>query len=81
MRRNLYISDVRDVAASLAATAINEVLKKLGINQIVSGVAVFPLDEGYYVDVVMLDLTTNGTWAVSFTIPHRDSERSLVVKD
>ncbi len=74
--------EVRDVAAQTTATAINEVLKKLGINQIVDGVAVLPLgSETYYVDVVMLDLTTNDTWSVSFTIPHRDQEVSHVVKD
>jgi len=74
--------DVRDVAARIAATAINEVLRELGINQIVSGVAVFPLgSETYFVDVVMLDLETHGTWSVSFTIPHRDQEVSHVVKD
>lgn len=73
--------DVRDIAAQITATAINEVLKILGINHIAAGVAVFPLDAGYYIDVVMRDLTTSGTWAVSFTIPHRDQQSCLVVKD
>ncbi len=75
------MSNERDLAAQTTATAINEVLRKLGINHIVDGVAVFLLDSGYFVDVVMRDLTTNGTWAVSFTLPHRDSEMNLVVKD
>ena len=70
--------EVRDVAARLTATAINEVLKKLRINHIVSGVAVFPLgSEAYYVDVVMLDLTTNDTWAISFTIPHPATRKEV----
>lgn len=74
--------EVRDFAARIAATAVNEVLKKLGINQIVDGVAVFPLgSETYFVDVVMLDLKTHGIWSVSFTIPHRDQEVIRVVKD
>ena len=61
---------MRDDAARIAATAINEVLQKLDISQQVEGIAVFPSGtSAYLVDVVMRDLTTQGTWAVSFTIP------------
>ncbi len=68
--------DARDLAARIAATAINEVLKELSINQIVDGVAVFPSGSStYYVDVVMLDLATNGTWTVSFTVPFTDQKQ------
>lgn len=60
----------RDLAARIAATAISEVLKKLDINQQVEGIAVLPAGtSSYLVDVVMRDLTTDGTWSVSFTIP------------
>ncbi len=60
----------RDDAARIAATAINEVLQKLDSNQRVEGVAVLPSGTlAYLVDIVMRDLTTQGTWAVSFTIP------------
>ena len=60
----------RDDAARIAATAINEVLQKLDINHRVEGIAVFPSGTvSYLVDIVMFDLTTQGTWAVSFTIP------------
>ena len=60
----------RDDAARIAATAINEVLQKLGINHRVEGVAVLPAGtSSYLVDVVMRDLTTQETWSVSFTIP------------
>ncbi len=64
------MDSVQDLAARIAATAINEVLQKLGINHKVEGVAVLPSGtSAYLVDVVMRDLTTQGTWAVSFTIP------------
>ena len=60
----------RDDAARIAATAINEFLQKLDINQQVEGIAVLPSGtSAYLVDIVMRDLTTQGTWAVSFTIP------------
>ena len=71
------ISRFRDDAARIAATAINEVLQKQGINHRVDGVAVLPAGTAaYLVDVVMRDLTTQGTWAVSFTIPanHQDNQ-------
>jgi len=67
----------RDDAARIAATAINEVLQKLDSNQRVEGVAVLPSGtSSYLVDVVMRDLTTQGTWGVSFTIPasHQDNQ-------
>jgi hypothetical protein len=70
---------VRDVAARISATAINEVMKELGLNQQVAGVAVLPSGTlSYLVDIVMLDLTTQGTWAVSFTIPisHQETEQT-----
>ncbi len=67
---------VRDVAARISATAINEVMKELGLNQQVEGIAVLPSGTlSYLVDVVMLDLTTRGTWAVSFTIPIKYQEQ------
>ncbi len=69
-------SRFRDDAARIAATAINEVLQKLEISQQVEGVAVLPSGtSSYLVDIVMRDLTTQGTWAVSFTIPptHQDN--------
>ena len=60
----------RDDAARIVATAINEVLQKLDSNQQVEGIAVFPSGTmAYLVDIVMRDLTTQGTWGVSFTIP------------
>ena len=67
----------RDDAARIAATAINEVLQKLDINQRVDGVAVLPAGTAsYLVDVVMRDLATDGTWSVSVTIPvsHQDNQ-------
>jgi hypothetical protein len=61
---------MRDDAARIAATAINKVMQKLDINQQVEGLAVLPSGtSSYLVDIVMRDLTTQGTWAVSFTIP------------
>jgi hypothetical protein len=69
-RRSTLISRFRDDAARITATAINEVLQKLGINHRVDGVAVLPFGTlAYLVDIVMRDLTTQGTWGVSFTIP------------
>ncbi len=62
-------SRFRDDAARIAATAINEVLQKLGINHRVEGIAVLPAGAtSYLVDIVMRDLTIDGTWSVSFTI-------------
>ncbi len=67
---------MRDIAARITATAINEVLKELGLNHRVEGVAVLPSGTlAYLVDVVMLDLITHGTWAVSFTIPTSNQEK------
>jgi hypothetical protein len=68
---------MRDDAARITATAINEVLQKLEISQQVEGIAVFPSGNmAYLVDIVMRDLTTQGTWGVSFTIPasYQDSQ-------
>jgi len=60
----------RDDAARIAATAITEVLQKLDSNHRVEGIEVLPCGTlAYLVDVVMLNLTTQGTWSVSFTIP------------
>jgi len=76
-RRSLLNSRFRDDAARIAATAINEVLQKQGINHRVDGVAVLPAGTAsYLVDVVMRDLATDGTWSVSFTIPvsHQDNQ-------
>jgi hypothetical protein len=70
-------SRFRDDAGRIAATAINEVLQKLEISHRVDGVAVLPAGtSSYLVDVVIRDLTTQGTWAVSFTIPasHQDNQ-------
>ena len=68
----------RDDAARIAATAINEVLQKLDSNHKVEGIAVLPAGAtSYLVDVVMRDLTTRGTWAVSFIVPsHQDNQTS-----
>ena len=68
-------SRFRDDAARIAATAINEVLQKLGSNHRVEGIAVLPAGAtSYLVDIVMRDLTTQETWSVSFTISttHQD---------
>jgi len=76
-RRSHLNSRFRDDAARIAATAINEVLQKLGNNHRVDGIAVLPAGtSSYLVDVVMLDLTTQSTWTVSFTIPasHQDNQ-------
>ena len=72
------ISRFRDDAARIAATAINEILQKLGINHRVEGIAVLPAGAtSYLVDIVMRDLTTQGTWAVSFTIPTSHQGKEL----
>ncbi len=64
------MDSVGDLAARIAITAINEVLQKLDSNHRAEGIAVLPSGTtSYLVDVVMRDLTTHGTWAVSFTIP------------
>ena len=60
----------RDDVARISASAINKVLEKLSVQHNVEGIAVFPAGEGVYlVDIVMFDLSTRGTWAVSITIP------------
>ncbi len=60
----------RDDAARITAEAVNAVLEKLSIQQIVEGIAVFPAGEGVYlVDIVMRDLAANSTWGVTITIP------------
>ena len=56
--------------ARIVAGTVNAVLEKLAIRQIVGGIAVFPAGEGVFlVDLIMRDLSTEGTWAVSLTIP------------
>jgi len=72
-------SHFRDDAARITATAINEVLHKLGINHQVEGIAVLPSGPlSYLVDIVMLNLDTGSSWALSFTIPatHQDNQTS-----
>ncbi len=60
----------RDDVARISASTVNIVLEKLSVQQIVQGIAVLPAGEGVYlVDIVMFDLSTRGTWAVSITIP------------
>ena len=60
----------RDDVARITASTLNAVLEKLAIRQIVEGIAVFPAGEGVYlVDIVMRDLTIEGTWGISVTIP------------
>jgi len=60
----------RDDAARITAEAVNAVLEKLSIRQIVEGIAVLPAGEGVWlVDVVMRDLAADSTWAFSLTIP------------
>ena len=60
----------RDDVARISASTVNIVLEKLSVQQIVEGIAVFPAGEGFVmVDIVMLDLSTKDTWAVSITIP------------
>ena len=60
----------RDDCARIVAGTVNAVLEKLAIRQIVGGIAVFPAGEGVFlVDLIMRDLSTEGTWAVSLTIP------------
>ncbi len=60
----------RDDAARITAETVNTVLEKLSIRQIVSGITVFPAGEGVWlVDVVMRDLSLDGTWNVAITIP------------
>ena len=59
-----------DDAARIGASTLKEVLEKLGIQQIVEGIAVLPAGEGaWLVDVVMRDLEANSTWSFSLTIP------------
>ena len=65
----------RDDAARIAAEAINVVLEKLSIRQIVEGIAVFPAGEGdWLVDMVIRDLSADGTWGVVITIPPSKEE-------
>jgi hypothetical protein len=60
----------RDDAARITAEAVNAVLEKLSIRQIVEGIAVLPAGEGVWlVDVVMRDLAADSIWAFSLTIP------------
>lgn len=60
----------RDEVARITAEAVNVVLKKLSILQVVQGIAVLPAGEGVWlVDVVMRDLSLDGTWNVAITIP------------
>ena len=60
----------RDDCARITAEAINAVLEKLSIRQIVEGIAVFPAGEGeLLIDIVMRDLTADDTWGVSIIIP------------
>jgi hypothetical protein len=60
----------RDDVARISAEAVNAVLEKLSIRQIVEGIAVFPAGEDVYlVDIVMRDLTASDTWSLSLTIP------------
>ncbi len=62
----------RDDAARITAEAINAVLEKLSIRQIVAGIAVLPAGEGVLlVDVVMRDLAIENTWGISVTIPRQ----------
>ena len=60
----------RDDVARFSAEAVNAVLEKLAIRQIVEGIAVFPAGEGVVlVDVVMRDLHADDTWGLSVTLP------------
>ncbi len=60
----------RDDCARFIAEAINAVLEKLSIRQIVEGIAVLPLGEGVWMaDIVMRGLVTQKTWGISVTIP------------
>lgn len=59
-----------DDCSRITASTLNAVLEKLSIRQIVEGIAVFPAGEGVLlVDVVMRDLSIEGTWGISVTIP------------
>lgn len=65
----------RDDVARIAVSTLNTVLEKANLQQIAQGIAVLPLGEGVYlIDVVMRDLATESTWAVSITIPHVSEE-------
>lgn len=65
----------RDDIARITASTLNAVLEKLGIRQIVAGIAVFPAGEGVFlVDVIMRDLSADDTWGVSITIPPPQEE-------
>jgi hypothetical protein len=65
----------RDDAARITASTLNAVLEKLSIRQIVEGIAVFPAGKGVWlVDVVMSDLTIEGTWDISVTVPPPQEE-------
>ncbi len=60
----------RDDAARITAEAVNAVLEKVSIRQIVEGIVVLPAGEGVWlVDVVMRDLGADSAWAFSLTIP------------
>ena len=59
-----------DDAARITASAIKRVLEELNVEHIVEGIAVLPAGEGMVmVDMVMRDLSSKDTWAVSITIP------------
>ena len=69
-RRWKHTQLTRDDAARITAEAVNAVLEKVSIRQIVEGIAVLPAREGVWlVDVVMRDLGADSTWAFSLTIP------------
>jgi hypothetical protein len=60
----------RDDCARIAAEAVNTVLEKLSIQQVIEGITVLPAGEGVWlVDVVMRDLSADSTWGVTITIP------------
>jgi hypothetical protein len=64
----------KDVVARIVAEAINEVLKNYQQPHMVDGVAVLPAGDSCLIDVVLLETTTRGTWAVSFFFHHSDNQ-------
>ena len=67
-----------DDAARITVSTVIAVLEKLGIRQIVAGIAVLPAGEGVLlVDILMRDLSIEDTWGISVTIPQPQEETDV----